>query len=447
MNRTQQIFSIVLLVLAFCVVPIVGCAPDKSNRDDVAANTADVQIREADKEEATKAESSDSASGKAESGHEESAKDGVVPITIGSAAPQLDIEHWIQDGEGQFAKVTEFEQDKVYIVEFWATWCGPCIAAMPHIAQLQQSYADRGVQVVSITREDVETVEKFLDRTVRNADEDAEPKTYRDLTSSYCLTADPDESSSRDYMRAAKRNGIPCAFIVGKDARIEWIGHPMTIDEPLEKIVTDSWNRDEFAQEYVAEQETNEVLSNVSSLMRRKKTEEAIAVLDDYIDNGKLDSQKARFRTIKFQVLVGDKERADEASEYALELLADESLDATSVNNISWTIYQLAKTDRLQGDELLKAALDVSQKRAVDEAGKMKPFLLDTVAHLQHQLGDREAALETQRSAIESADPANKQRMASFLDELEREIKADEKKPKEEEPKDSDKDDNKSTSP
>ena len=100
-------------------------------------------------------------------------------LTVGSEAPNLDIEHWVQDGNGQFKPVTDFENGKVYIVEFWATWCGPCIQSMPHLAQLQTEYASKGVQIVSISDEDLETVEKFLDREVRGgggkpADEDAD---------------------------------------------------------------------------------------------------------------------------------------------------------------------------------------------------------------------------------------------------------------------------------
>ena len=45
-----------------------------------------------------------------------------VKLTIGSKAPALDVEHWVQNGEGKFKPVTKFENGKVYIVEFWATW-------------------------------------------------------------------------------------------------------------------------------------------------------------------------------------------------------------------------------------------------------------------------------------------------------------------------------------
>ncbi|HVU64861.1 MAG TPA: TlpA disulfide reductase family protein [Phycisphaerales bacterium] len=56
-------------------------------------------------------------------------------LIVGDPAPSLSIEKWIK-GE----PVTSFEKGKVYVVEFWATWCGPCKASMPHITDLQKQY-------------------------------------------------------------------------------------------------------------------------------------------------------------------------------------------------------------------------------------------------------------------------------------------------------------------
>ena len=84
-------------------------------------------------------------------------------LTIGSKAPSLDIEHWISNGNRAFAEVTDFESDQVYVVEFWATWCGPCVRSMPHLVELQEKFKD-SVQVVSVSNEDLDTVNAFLER-------------------------------------------------------------------------------------------------------------------------------------------------------------------------------------------------------------------------------------------------------------------------------------------
>ena len=169
-------------------------------------------------------------------------------LTIGSKAPALDIEHWVSDGNGAFQAITEFAADKVYVVEFWATWCGPCVNSMPHLAELQEQYKD-SVQIISISDEDLDTVNGFLERPYSS--EDAEgPKTYAELTSAYCLTTDPDRSTGQAYMEAAGQNGIPACFLVGKTGLIEWIGHPMRLDQVLPQVIEGSWDRDAFASEF-----------------------------------------------------------------------------------------------------------------------------------------------------------------------------------------------------
>lgn len=343
-------------------------------------------------------------------------------LTIGSEAPQLDIEHWIQDGDGQFAKVSEFEPGKVYVVEFWATWCGPCISSMPHIAALQEEYADRGVQVVSITREDPETVEAFLDREVRGADEETDPKpTYRDLTSVYCLTADPDNSTSNDYMRAAKQNGIPCAFLVGKDGKIEWIGHPMSMDEPLEKVVNDQWNRDQFAEKFAAEQAVDELRSKISARMRSGDAEEAVSLIDEAMSDPAMQSQQSMLRLLKFQILVSQNDKHEQAREVAMQMLEDESMDAMAVNSITWRLYQYSRAGRFNDEQVLQAALDLANE-TVDDAGSQEPYLRDTIAHLEYALGNLEQALAAQQAAVASADDSLKPRLEPFLKQLQKEL-------------------------
>src|SRR5262245_37959460 len=70
-------------------------------------------------------------------------------LVIGSPAPALQAEKWVKG-----APVASFEKGKTYVVEFWATWCGPCIASMPHLSALSRQYKDKGVTIVGMTTKD-----------------------------------------------------------------------------------------------------------------------------------------------------------------------------------------------------------------------------------------------------------------------------------------------------
>ncbi|HTI58988.1 TlpA disulfide reductase family protein [Mucilaginibacter sp.] len=58
------------------------------------------------------------------------------------------------------ASLNDFK-DKLVIVNFWATWCGACIHALPKVNDLQQEFRDR-VVILSVTKEKEETIKKFL---------------------------------------------------------------------------------------------------------------------------------------------------------------------------------------------------------------------------------------------------------------------------------------------
>lgn len=54
-----------------------------------------------------------------------------------------------------FAQLIKQSQGKVLIVNFWATWCGPCVAEFPELVKLDQAYRDKGVRLVGVTADDV----------------------------------------------------------------------------------------------------------------------------------------------------------------------------------------------------------------------------------------------------------------------------------------------------
>jgi thiol-disulfide isomerase/thioredoxin len=342
-------------------------------------------------------------------------------LTIGSKAPALDIEHWIQDGNGFFKPVTTFKPGNVYVVEFWATWCPPCVASMPHLAELQDKLRGQNVQIVSISDEPLETVTEFLKRKTQN--KAGEETTFASITASYSLTTDPDRSAHEDYMEAARQNGIPTSFIVGKDGKIEWIGHPMELDQPLEMIVADKWDRNEFAESFVAEQRLGDTMAKLSQLANQGQFADAIKLLDTELARKLPERVEKQLVGVKYQIKLMGGMIDDDVTGFIRNRIASVKGNAIGVAQISMQVMRIAdQNPSLAAQPAMKGLLsDMAKSLAVEIDGaekQVQPFLFDMVARMHQATGNLDAAIESQEAAIAIADEQTKQRMESFLEEL-----------------------------
>ncbi|MGB1930586.1 MAG: redoxin domain-containing protein [Mariniblastus sp.] len=351
-------------------------------------------------------------------------------FTIGSKAPDLDIEFWISDRNGLLPQTSKIEDGNIYVIEFWATWCGPCIAAMPHISELQDKHSSDNVQIISISDEDLDTVTKFLERPVAG---DSTGRTYGELTNNYSLTIDPDKSVFNDYFAAAKRTGIPCAFLIGKTGLVEWIGHPMRLDQPLEKVVSGEWDRKAFAVQFKKQEEArkrqmmlNLAMRSVGEQMRSGNPEKALQLMDELIDDEQFKSNKKQLTMARMGILISSN-RAEAANE--LKIFTNENKnDPMALNSIAWSIYEKHEKS---GD--VSAAVLEQAKKTAEAAVKAAPdngAILDTLAHFIYVVDENlDKAIEMQQKAVDNGG-AQREELLTFLKQLKEEKKTGKKQKK-----------------
>lgn len=84
-------------------------------------------------------------------------------VRIGEPSPDLGLEELLFAPEGVEGTL-ESLRGKTIVMEFWATWCMPCIAAIPHLNELRGEFIDEDVVFISVTDEPAELVNKFQQR-------------------------------------------------------------------------------------------------------------------------------------------------------------------------------------------------------------------------------------------------------------------------------------------
>ncbi len=335
-------------------------------------------------------------------------------LSIGGKAPELDVEHWVSDGNGFFEPVSSFENGKIYVVEFWATWCGPCAASIPRLAELQKKYRGQDVQIVGISDEPLSDINAFLKREVQSP---TGPTTFGELTSAYCLTTDPDRSAYTGYMEAAGQDGIPTAFVVGKSGLIEWIGFPTELEEPLDQLINDSWDREAFRRNYEAQKQYEIMMQRVSELAGTGKATQAIELIDKQLSSDLPEAIRKSWVAVRQQVKLISGLVDDEVVAYFKQEMASNKGDAVAQARLAIMLFQTA--NEVSGlDELLKAVAAAMEAEIPGASADILSDMHDILAHVYESSGKIDEAIKHQEQAVELTVGRAKQRSQAYLEEL-----------------------------
>jgi len=106
---------------------------------------------------------------------------------------------------------------KAYLVNFWATWCPPCVAELPELQALHEKYKDRGLQVIAIAVDDVpEEVARFK----------------ADFKLTFPIFIDDTASSRRAY----GLKGLPETFVLDDQFKVTMLPDPES-QVPVTRII------------------------------------------------------------------------------------------------------------------------------------------------------------------------------------------------------------------
>ena len=342
-------------------------------------------------------------------------------LGIGDPAPRLEVKSFVK-GE----PVSEFEPGKNYVVEFWATWCGPCKTSIPHLSELQKKNPAVTFIGVSVWEQDQEKVKPFVE-------EMGDKMAYRVAVD---LVAEKEKGNqgamAKTWMTAAGQNGIPAAFIVNRDGVVAWIGHPMEMEKPLEKVVAGTWDLNEAraeqrkaaeAQMKAAESQKKlmKFQTKLASAFKAGEPKKLVAVLDEVFSE--VPAAEMMFGPMKLTALIKLDEQ-DKALEYARTLSKSElSKNAQGLNGLAWAIVD-PDAGIKPSSKLVEFAVETA--RHADELAETKDAAIaDTLAKAYFDSGDVAKAIETQERAVRLAKGSQYERLIDELkDRLEKYKKA-----------------------
>ncbi len=131
---------------------------------------------------------------------------------VGSPAPEFGGKQFYNLPPAMSSPVTLASlRGRVVLIDFWATWCGPCVASIPHLIDLHQKYADQGLVIVGHTDGSSTNLEGFI----------------KSKNIPYLI------SVGADIGDAYGVSGIPAVFVIDPDGKIAWSGHPSGLQESV----------------------------------------------------------------------------------------------------------------------------------------------------------------------------------------------------------------------
>ena len=334
-------------------------------------------------------------------------------LGIGDRAPRLDVTSFVK-GE----PVKAFEPGKNYVVEFWATWCPPCKTSIPHLTELQKKNPSVSFIGVSVFEENQDLVKPFVA-------EMGDKMGYRVAIDRVGDKMGSDQGAmAKNWMKAAGQNGIPTAFIVNKEGKIAWIGHPMAMDKALERITAGTWDL-KVAQEEMRKAAQDGALPRKSeakfnAALRSGDPKKLVAAVEEVVAED--PTEEATVFPHKLTALIKLDEH-DKALDYSKRLSKTEvGKTAQGLNELAWTIID-PDAGIKPNSKLIEFALETA-RRADEMTDGKDSGIADTLGKAYFDSGDAKKAIEAQERALRLMKEAGANEDQGMKDRLEKYKKA-----------------------
>jgi thiol-disulfide isomerase/thioredoxin len=333
----------------------------------------------------------------------------VLSPLVGKPPPPIQVARWVQ-GE----PLARFEPGKVYVVDFWATWCGPCKAAIPHLTRLAHEHAGN-VEVIGVSISEhqsdpgdtayIEAVASFVQSMGERMD--------------YRVAVDtPAKTMHATWFKPARTGGIPTAYVIDQKGLVAWvgIGSPPDVERVVGEVLAGTFDpRKEAerkrAEDAAAEERSRKDIEAVkqaqsgldarypgySEAMARGDSAAALASLDAAF-RADPSSETGGAYQWKLMLLLSSK-TPDDVTAYARDLLARHGDDEDIVGFLSAVLVSTSEDVRFD-PQLAFTCAERTAARAKPDS-RWAQFAQWRLGWAWYHVGDREKAIASVQSALD----------------------------------------------
>jgi len=307
----------------------------------------------------------------------------------GSPAPPISADTWWNADE---AHENSIQPGYVYVVEFWATWCGPCRASIPKLHALQENFGPDGLRVLAISTEEYQVVNRFVNSL---------GKSQMD----YSVAVDEKDKTKRAWMDAAELKGIPAAFIVDRTGIVQWIGNPHDPEfvPTVQLVLADRYDSKAFRNTQAKRQAIDEARERRDFRNVERWISEVVEV----------DPKVFYFLALEnVKIKMIDMKDVDGAYEAAAQYAAMYEEDGLALYELARMI--LSDTELSNDQRRVDFAAGIAEKAAARlDAGDARAHALR--AAVAFRQGEYESAVRLQRRAWRMAKPYQKEQFERDL--------------------------------
>lgn len=295
--------------------------------------------------------------------------------------------------QGEIAE--NWEPGKLYLLECWATWCGPCIAAIPHVNELHEKYHDKGLRVIgmNVWEDGEEKVAAFVKKKGKGM---SYPVVYVGKGGAF----------ETEWLKAAGVTGIPTAFLV-RDGKFLLKTHPSQLtDEVIQSALEGDEGIKKLSEAVSAMDQKRSAMMANSRAFYQAMTAKNVEEMNKHLEEAKaLGLPEQQIQSMVLRMAITQKDWAS----------IQKHLDAATEKPMSGMFLYEASNAVLQDDTAPESLVKTIATRFDEVHSAMRTGGMAHInqSRLQWRAGDKDAALVSAKKAVEESQKPESKPMRS----------------------------------